>query len=67
MSRAVTLLGYAVLVVAALGYEVVGLALRRTATLGQTLTRVMQVRAARFIVLGVWLWTGWHVFVRRSG
>ncbi len=66
MSRAVTLWGYAVLAVAALAYQVVGLAVRRTATLGQALTRVMRPRAGRVLVLSAWLWTGWHLFVRRS-
>lgn len=44
----------------------VWLARRRTATLGQAVIRVMHGRAGRVVVLGAWLWTGWHIFVRRS-
>jgi hypothetical protein len=66
MSRTVTLWGYAVLAVAAVAYQVAGLVLRRTATLGQALTRVTRVRAGRLLLLAAWLWAGWHTFVRRS-
>jgi hypothetical protein len=66
MSRGITLWGYAVLVVVALVYQVAGLVLRRTATLGQAITRVTRFRAGRLLVLATWLWAGWHTFVRRS-
>ena len=66
MSRAVTLWGYAVLAVVALIFQAGGLVFRRTATLGQALTRVTRVRAGRYLLLAGWLWVGWHTFVRRS-
>ncbi|HEV8623632.1 MAG TPA: DUF6186 family protein [Acidimicrobiia bacterium] len=66
MSRAVTLWGYAVLAVAGVAYQVAGVVLGRTATLGQALSRVTKVRAGRFLLLAGWLWAGWHTFVRRG-
>jgi hypothetical protein len=64
MSRTVTLWGYAVLAVAAIVYQAAGLLLRRTPTLGQALRRLTKMRAGRPVVLAVWLWFGWHTFVR---
>ena len=66
MSRTLTLWGYALLAVAAAAYQVAGLVLRRTATLGQALRRVTRLPAGRFVLLAGWLWVGWHTFVRRS-
>jgi Family of unknown function (DUF6186) len=66
MSRAITLWGYAVLAVAGVAYQVAGVVLGRTATLGQALSRVTKVRAGRFLLLAGWLWAGWHTFVRRG-
>jgi hypothetical protein len=59
----VTLLGYALLVVSALGLEV---AARRwgSATFVDALTIVLRSRVARFALLAAWLWLGWHLFVR---
>jgi Family of unknown function (DUF6186) len=63
MSRDVTLVGYAVLAMAAVGLAV---AARRRAfgTFGDALTFAMQHRPARFAALAGWLWLGWHLFVR---
>jgi hypothetical protein len=66
MSRAITLWGYALLAVAVVAYQLAGVALGRTATLGQALRRVARVPAGRFVLLAVWLWAGWHTFVRWS-
>ena len=66
MSRAATLWGYAVLALAVVAYQVAGLLLGRTATLGQALRRVIQVPAGRVLLLAGWLWAGWHTFVRWS-
>lgn len=66
MSRAATLWGYIVLAVAALAYQVAGLVLRRTATLGQAVRRVTGIPIGRLVLLAAWLWAGWHTFVRRS-
>ena len=66
MSRAATLWGYALLALAAAAYQMAGLILRRTATLGQVLRRVTRIPAGRLILLAGWLWAGWHTFVRWS-
>ncbi len=66
MSRAATLWGYTLLALAALGYQVLGLALGRTATLGQALRRVTRIPTGRVLLLAGWLWAGWHTFVRWS-
>ena len=66
MNRAVTLWGYAVVAVIAAAYQVAGVVLGRTATLGEALSRVTKVRAGRCLLLAAWLWVGWHTFVRRS-
>jgi Family of unknown function (DUF6186) len=63
MSRSVTLLGYALLVVCAGGLEVAARR-RGSATLGDALTITLRSRAARFALLAAWLWLGWHLFVR---
>ena len=66
MSRAVTVGGFVVLVLAAVALQVAGIVTGRTATLGQALRRATRRPAARVVLLAAWLWTGWHVFVRRS-
>lgn len=63
MSRFVTLLGYAVLVVSAGGLEVAARR-RGSATFSDALTIVLRSRAARLALLAAWLWLGWHLLVR---
>jgi hypothetical protein len=62
MSRSATLLGYALLVVSALGLEVAARR-RGSATFVDALT-ILHSRAARFALLAAWLWLGWHLLVR---
>jgi hypothetical protein len=66
MSRAATLWGYALVTVAAVAYQVAGLVLRRTATLGQALRHLSRIPTGRYMLLAGWLWVGWHTFVRWS-
>lgn len=66
MNRTATLWGYALLALAVVAYQAAGLILRRTTTLGQVLRRVTRVPAGRVVLLAVWLWVGWHTFVRWS-
>ena len=66
MTRTVTLWGYALLAVASLAYQAAGLLLGQSATLGEVLTAVTRRRAGRVLLLAVWLWLGWHTFVRGS-
>jgi Family of unknown function (DUF6186) len=63
MSRYVTLLGYALLMVSVAGLEVAARR-RGSATLVDALTIVLRSRAARLALLAAWLWFGWHIFVR---
>jgi hypothetical protein len=65
MSRAVTLAGYAVLAAVAIGLEIAARRGRgRGATLGEALDGLVRRWPVRLLVLAVWLWVGWHVFVR---
>jgi hypothetical protein len=64
MSRSVTIAGYALLALAAAGYQVAGVLGRRTATLGQVLSIVKRSRLGRLLLLAAWMWLGWHLFVR---
>ena len=66
MTRAATLWGYALLALAVVAYQMAGVILGRTATLGQALRRVTRVPAGRTVLLAGWLWAGWHTFVRWS-
>jgi hypothetical protein len=63
MSRSVTLLGYALLVVCA-GCLEVAARRRGSATFDDALTITLRSRAARLALLAAWLWLGWHLFVR---
>ena len=64
MSRPVTLLGYALLVLAMAAYQLAGTLRRRTPTLGEALQPLRRSLAGRVVLLAAWLWVGWHLFVR---
>lgn len=64
MSRPVTLVGYAVLVLVIVAYQLVGVVRRRSPTLGEVLEPVRRRVAGRIVLLAGWLWLGWHLFVR---
>jgi len=64
MTPTVTLAGYCLIGAAIVGYEVVSRAWRRTPTLGEAIALVTTSRLGRGVVLGGWLWLGWHLFVR---
>ena len=66
MTRAVTLFGFVLLGTAMTAYQALGLLRRRTATLGQALSRLTRSQAGRTVLLATWLWLGWHLFVRAS-
>jgi hypothetical protein len=66
MTRTVTLAGYAVLAAAVSGYQLAGWRWRRTPTLSQAWDAVSRWRGVRWLILGAWLWLGWHLFVRGS-
>jgi hypothetical protein len=64
MSRSVTLAGYACLGVAAVAYQLAGTVRRRTPTLGDALRLLTRSLLGRLLLLGGWMWLGWHLFVR---
>ncbi|MGH9210947.1 MAG: DUF6186 family protein [Acidimicrobiales bacterium] len=63
MTRAVTLVGYALLAATAIGVEAAARR-RGEATFGDALRLALHWRSARLVLLAGWLWLGWHVFVR---
>ena len=63
MTRLVTLAGYTVIVVTAIGVEVAARRRGRT-TFGDALALILRPWPARVVVVAAWLWFGWHVFVR---
>ncbi len=64
MSRTVTLVGYGLVVAAAVVCQLVALVSGRISTLGQAVSVLSRRRPARWLLLAGWLWTGWHLFVR---
>lgn len=64
MTRTLTVWGYAVLAAVAVVYQVAGLLLRRTATVGEAVSGLKTLPGARPLLFVGWLWLGWHTFVR---
>ncbi len=64
MSRTTTLVGYGLIAAALVGCQVAALLWRRIPTIGQVASAVAGRRAGRWLLLGGWLWVGWHLFVR---
>ncbi len=64
MTRDVTLVGYVVIALCALGLEVAARAGRRIPTFAQALASGLRRPPLRVVLLAGWLWVGWHVFVR---
>jgi hypothetical protein len=66
VSRAVTLLGYAVVVAAMAALEVAARRRRGTATAGQAIGLLLRRSPLQLLTAAAWLWLGWHLFVRAS-
>ena len=66
MTRPVTVVGYVLLATAMATYQALGLTLRKTATLGQAVATLRRSRTGRVSLLVIWLWVGWHLFMRAS-
>ena len=64
MTRELILAGYALVALAAVAYEVVARVGRRAPTLDQAVGLLTRSLVGRAAVLALWLWAGWHVFVR---
>lgn len=64
MSRAVTLAGYALLVAAAVGLELMARRRGRGTTFAGAVALARRPWPGRALLLASWLWLGWHLFVR---
>ena len=63
-SRAITLAGYAVLAIVALGLEARARRSRGLATFGDVVAQALRRWPCRVLLQAGWLWLGWHLFVR---
>lgn len=65
MTRTLTLAGYAVLAGGMVGVQVAGrVGARGLVTIGVMLRLLTSRRPAQLLLVAVWLWLGWHLFVR---
>lgn len=64
MSRILTLVGYAVIAVCAVGLEVAARGSGRFATLPEAISLAVRRWPVRVVLQAGWLWLGWHLFVR---
>jgi hypothetical protein len=64
MSRSLTLLGYAVAVLAGVALELAARRRHACATFGEALSVAVRRRPVRLLLVAGWLWLGWHIFVR---
>lgn len=66
MSRELHLAVYLVAVLAGVTVEWIARTRGRLPTLGEVVTIVCRHRSGRWVLIAVWLWTGWHLFVRAN-
>jgi hypothetical protein len=66
LSRDLIVAGYLVIALAAAALEVAARLGGRFPTLGEAVSSINAVRGGRLVLLAVWLWAGWHFFVRAS-
>ncbi len=64
MTGTVTVAGYVLIVIIALGLELVARRTRRLATFEEALAAALRRWPLRMLLQAWWLWVGWHVFVR---
>ncbi len=64
MTRLVTLLGFALIAVCALGLELAARGSGRFVTFGDALSVALRRWPFRLLLQAGWLWLGWHLFVR---
>jgi Family of unknown function (DUF6186) len=64
MTRAVTVAGYAVIAAALAAVELTGRLGYTRSPLGGALAALTRRRAGRGLLVGLWVWLGWHLFVR---
>ena len=66
-SRGVTLLGFAVIIGAAIVWSVIAARDPTLVTLPRLLARITRSRVVRVLFVVGWAWLGWHLFARGSG
>lgn len=64
MTRVITVAGYVLVVVIAIGLELAARRTRRVVTFGEVLAVALRRPWMRLLLQVGWLWIGWHVFVR---
>ena len=64
MTPVITVAGYVLVVVMAVGLELIARRTRRVVTFGEMLAAALGRRSMRLLLQAGWLWIGWHVFVR---
>lgn len=64
MTPVITVAGYVLVVVIAIGLEITARRARRVVTFGEMLAVALRRRSVRLLLQAGWLWIGWHVFVR---
>jgi hypothetical protein len=64
MTRAVTLLGYVIVVAAAVALEARARRRPDGPTAGRALRLLLRHPALHLLAVAGWLWLGWHLFVR---
>lgn len=64
MSRILTLVGYAVIAVSAVGLEVAARRSGRFSTFPEAISVAARRWRFRVVLQAGWLWFGWHLFVR---
>ena len=66
MSAELTTAGYVLILAAGVGVEIAARLTRRLPTASEAVAAFNRLRYGRPILLAVWLWAGWHFFVRAS-
>lgn len=66
-SRALTFLGFAVIIGAAAAWQVAAIISPRRATIGRMQRWVMGSLGARIVLFAFWAWLGLHLFARGAG
>jgi hypothetical protein len=65
VSREAIVIGYLVLALAAAALEITARLTGRAATMGEAVSSI-NARGGRWVLVALWLWAGWHFFVRAS-
>jgi hypothetical protein len=64
VSREIFIAGYLLIAATAAGMEAAARLTGRIPTLGETVSAVNRTWMGRWTLCALWLWAGWHFFVR---